>query len=335
MYLSYFGAKSNFDNALQTEFPKGVGKPNFEKMGTGYLQQLYLTAYDIWEEDTQDITAYNGLGTDWCSACLEATDFSSGDISAGGEFSFVDGKCPGVGSTLVLNSLSGDLDYAQENCEGLFNAIDYYIPYLAGIATPINGTVDDYYAPPPLESLTLDSAESGVSITAALVLAAISGTYAALAVSDTIKRVRNSFSNVREESLPGKRNKYFNALTLSVSGIQSLIRATPVGVGAWYYLQDRVDNTGLLWLVVSATTLSGGMNYFNDFDDVYSRIPNSLRKVFSSTREKFMYAIHSSQEIKKDAHIICDERIEQINKMIDMISNARKEVITELKEVIA
>jgi hypothetical protein len=323
-YLTYHGAKDNFDNAMQMKFPDHFGLPDFSEMGTKAFQETALIMYKIWEEDTQDIVVYNGNGTDWCMQCRESTKYSNGNMVDGGDFIFTD--CPGVGFNNALWTVPGDWDYTEEKCDIIFNFFNHYFPSNAGIVT------DDYYAPAEIDPLTLSMAQVGASIAGASIVAGVTGSYAALAVKDSVTRVSDSFSNEPQEILPGKRNKWLNAGVLTFSGIQSLIRSIPCGVAGWYYLQSRVDDHAFLGLLVGLTTVSSAMNYFCDFDTTYSAFPGKIRKAKSYLKRNVLPLLGINDVEYRDSHVICDDHLDQMNQLIHMFENAPVDMVKTIDQ---
>ena len=323
-YLSYNGARSNFDNAAQMKFTSHSSMPDFSNMGTSALQQRSIIAYQVWEEDTKDVVVYDGIGTDWCTQCRESTHYSKGNIEDGGTFVFT--NCPGLGTNSVCTSNPGDWNYTDYNCGLWFNFADHYLASLAGIPT------DDYYAPAAINSLTLSPTAQGLSITAAVLLATMSASLAALSTSDAVRRISDAFSSHPEEILQGKRSKWMNAATLSVSAIQSLIRATPAGVAGWYTMQSTSIDPNFMWLIVGLTTVSAGMTYLNDFDDAYARMPTAFRKGYAFTKNSLLGALGISHGTTKNSHVICDDLIEKANKIIGVIESAPKDIVMAVKQ---
>ena len=330
-YLSYTGARNNFDNAEQMKFPKHFGIPDFSNMGTNSFLQFELAEYNAWLQETRDMPIYNGNGNDWCTRCRDGLRYTSGNITAGGDFIFA--RCPGVWYQQTASSNPGDWDYTESTCDTWYNMLDAYFANLAGISVHPNAD-DDYYVVPPQKPLTLSPTGQAFSILAAITLATMGASLAALSTSDAVGRIKDAFSNHPEEILPGKRNKWMNALTLSVSVMQSLIRATPVGVAGWYSMQGTTINQNFMWSVVGLCMLSAATTYVNDFDDAYSKIPNSFRKVYTFTKNNVLKIMGAHYTEEKNPHVLCDELIEQINTVMHVFETAPKSVVEAVNRAV-
>ena len=75
------------------------------------------------------------------------------------------------------------------------------------------------------------------------------------------------------------------------------------------------------------------MNFFCDFDSVYSSI-------FGIVRKGWEYAVNSAyylcgnDAVYKDAHVVCDDHIDHVNQVMHMIEYAPGDVVDVLDEAI-
>ncbi|MBA4249259.1 MAG: hypothetical protein C0432_00865 [Candidatus Puniceispirillum sp.] len=321
---SFLTFKTNYTNAaafLNTKFSGNLDTDQFNTMGNAAYQSFANSMYEVFQEDTKDITIYNGNQTDWCSQCLNGAKFYIGNSTDGGEFNFK--NCPGISYLQPYTSIPGDFDYSEDNCDSWLIFLDHFLASNAGIET------DDYYA--PLEThANLNDTKYGFANFFAICGTIASGLFAIKALDESFKRIHDSFSSTPDDILPGKKNKLVNAIVLPLSMIQAVNRSAGNTMLAYVLMQEYNVHPVLQWSVVASSTLTASMTYFMNFDDAYSQLPGNFIALYTQGKNIIFSQINKDYIPTESPFVKCETMIKQANTMQDAIAVANIDVLKEL-----